>query len=54
MHFLVFAPNNIDRPLKHIEFVSMDNHRALVITIDINGLVENRLVELHKVSQVPH
>ena len=24
----------------------MDNHRALVITIDINGLVENRLVEL--------
>ena len=43
---LVFAPNNIDRPLKHIEFVSMDNHRALVITIDINGLVENRLVEL--------
>ena len=24
----------------------MDNHRALVITIDVNGLVENRLVEL--------
>ena len=43
---LVFAPNNIDLPLKHIEFVSMDNNKALVITIDINGLVENKLIEL--------
>ena len=43
---LVFAPNNIEIPLKHIEFVSMDNNRALVITIDINGLVENKLIEL--------
>lgn len=43
---LVFAPNNIDTPLKHIEFVTMDNNRALVITIDVNGLVENRLIEL--------
>ena len=24
----------------------MDNNRALVITIDINGLVENKLIEL--------
>ena len=43
---LVFAPSNIDLPLKHIEFVSMDNNKALVITIDINGLVENKLIEL--------
>ncbi|MBV69007.1 MAG: heat-inducible transcription repressor HrcA [Pelagibacterales bacterium] len=43
---LVFAPNNIDLPLKHVEFVPMDNNRALVITIDINGLVENKLIEL--------
>ena len=41
---LVLAPNNIDRPLKHIEFVSLDQERALVITIDINGLVENKIM----------
>ena len=41
---LVFAPNNIDRPLKHIEFVALDKERALVITIDINGLVENKIM----------
>ena len=45
---LVFAPNNIDRPLKHIEFVALDLDRALVITIDINGLVENKLISLPK------
>ena len=33
---LVFAPNNLNRPLKHIEFVSLDKEKALVITIDIN------------------
>jgi len=43
---LVFAPNNIDKPLKHIEFVTIDNNRALVVTIDINGLVENKLIKL--------
>jgi len=41
---LVFAPNNIDRPLKHVEFVALDKERALVITIDINGLVENKIM----------
>lgn len=45
---LVFAPNNIDRPLKHIEFVSLDYEKALVITIDINGLVENKLIKIPK------
>lgn len=45
---LVFAPNNIERPLKHIEFVSLDQEKALVITIDINGLVENKLIKIPK------
>ncbi len=45
---LVYAPENIDRPLKHIEFVSLDNESALVITIDINGLVENKLIKVAK------
>ena len=45
---LVFAPNNLDRPLKHIEFVALDLERALVITIDINGLVENKLINIPK------
>ena len=26
---LVFAPNNIDRPLKHIEFVALDKEKGL-------------------------
>ena len=45
---LVFAPNNINRPLKHIEFVSLDKEKALVITIDINGLVENKIIKVPK------
>ncbi len=45
---LVYAPENIDRPLKHIEFVSLNNENALVITIDINGLVENKLIKVAK------
>tara|TARA_B100001027_G_scaffold216328_1_gene192361 strand:+ start:1158 stop:2225 length:1068 start_codon:yes stop_codon:yes gene_type:complete len=43
---LVFAPNTIERPLKHIEFVALDDKKALVVTIDINGLVENKLIEI--------
>lgn len=45
---LVFAPHNIDRPLKHIEFVPLDYEKALVITIDVNGLVENKLIKIPK------
>ena len=45
---LVVAPNNIDRPLKHIEFVALDYEKALVITIDVNGLVENKLIKIPK------
>ncbi len=43
---LVFAPSSIETPLKHIEFVALDNNKALVITIDINGLVENKLIDI--------
>tara|TARA_B100000963_G_scaffold354529_1_gene371201 strand:+ start:2267 stop:3334 length:1068 start_codon:yes stop_codon:yes gene_type:complete len=43
---LVVAPTNIDRPLKHIEFVSLDESKTLVITIDMNGLVENKLITI--------
>ena len=45
---LVFAPDNLERPLKHIEFVALDGEKALVITIDINGLVENKLISIPK------
>ncbi len=44
---LVLAPS-IDKPLKHIEFVPLDLLRALVVTVDINGLVENKLIDLPK------
>ena len=30
---LVFAPSNIDLPLKHIEFVSMDNNKAWLLQL---------------------
>ena len=40
---LVFAPSNIDRPLKQLNLY-IDKERALVITIDINGLVENKIM----------
>ena len=46
LYIFGICTNNIDLPLKHVEFVPMDNNRALVITIDINGLVENKLIEL--------
>ncbi len=42
---LVLAPS-INQPLKHIEFVPLDSSKALVVTVDINGLVENKLIEL--------
>ena len=42
---LVLAPS-IEQPIKHIEFVPLDASRALVVTVDINGLVENKLIEI--------
>ena len=42
---LVMAPKT-DRPLKHIEFVSLSPGRALVVMVNEDGIVENRVVEL--------
>ncbi len=42
---LVLAPKT-DRPLKHIEFVSLAPGRALVVMVTEDGMVENRLIEL--------
>ncbi|HEB78890.1 MAG TPA: heat-inducible transcriptional repressor HrcA [Rhodospirillales bacterium] len=41
---LVMAPKT-DCPLRHIEFVSLNPGRALVIMIAENGVVENRIIE---------
>ncbi len=35
-----------DKPLKHIEFVSLSSNRALVIVVGEDGMVENRVIEL--------
>lgn len=42
---LVMAPK-ADRPLKHIEFVSLSPGSALVVMVNEDGVVENRVVEL--------
>src|ERR1700676_5069131 len=42
---IVVVPNQ-DRPLKHIEFVSLGPGRALVVLVTEDGLVENRVIEL--------
>src|SRR5690606_10754457 len=42
---LVLAPKT-ESPLKHIEFVSLNTGRALLILITEDGLVENRLIEV--------
>lgn len=42
---LVLAPKT-DRPLKHFEFVSLGPGRALVVLVNEDGLVENRVVEV--------
>ncbi len=42
---LVLAPKT-DRPLRHIEFVSLAPGRALVVMVTDDGLVENRVVEV--------
>jgi heat-inducible transcriptional repressor len=42
---LVLAPK-IEAPLKHIEFVNLKPGRALVVMVNENGLVENRLIEV--------
>ncbi|HET8728869.1 MAG TPA: heat-inducible transcriptional repressor HrcA [Alphaproteobacteria bacterium] len=42
---LVLAPKT-DRPLKHMEFVNLAPGRALVVMVNEDGLVENRVVEV--------
>ena len=42
---LVLAPKT-DRPLRHIEFVSLGQGRALVVLVTEDGLVENRVIEV--------
>src|ERR1700726_1814425 len=42
---IVAVPNQ-DRPLKHIEFVSLGRGRALVVLVTEEGLVENRVIEV--------
>jgi len=42
---MVFAPK-IEAPLKHIEFVNLKPGRALVVMVNENGVVENRVIEV--------
>ena len=42
---LVVAPKG-DRALKHIEFVSLGDGRALVVMVAEDGFVENRIIEM--------
>jgi heat-inducible transcriptional repressor len=42
---LVTAPK-AETPLKHIEFVGLGDGRALVVMVNENGLVENRLIDI--------
>jgi heat-inducible transcriptional repressor len=43
---LVVTPTQVSKPLKHIEFVSLDSHRAMVVTVSEDGSVENRPIDL--------
>jgi len=42
---IVLAPKR-EAPLKHIEFVSLGNGRALVVMVSEAGIVENRIIEV--------
>ena len=42
---IVVAPKS-ERPLKHIEFVSLGPGRALVVMVNSAGVVENRIIEV--------
>ena len=41
---VVLAPK-VESPLRHIEFISLNPGRALVVLVTENGLVENRVIE---------
>ena len=42
---VVMSPKT-DRPLKHIEFVNLSPGRALVVLVNEDGMVENRVIEV--------
>ncbi|MBH89616.1 MAG: heat-inducible transcriptional repressor HrcA [Magnetovibrio sp.] len=42
---LVMAPKT-DVPLKHIELISLNPNRALVVLVTENGIVENRIIDI--------
>ena len=42
---LVFAPK-AEAPLKHVEFVALSEGRALVVTVNRDGLMENRIISV--------
>lgn len=42
---IVLAPKN-ESPLKHIEFVKLAEGRALVVMVNEQGIVENRIIEV--------
>ena len=50
---LVVAPKS-DRALKHIEFVSLGDGRALVVMVAADGFVENRVIDIPIVLRRRH
>lgn len=44
---LVLAPTT-ESPLKHIEFINLSPGRALVVMVTVEGVVENRILEVPK------
>ena len=42
---VVMAPK-VEAPLKHIEFVNLKPGRALVVIVNANGVVENRIIDV--------
>ena len=41
----IVLAKKITKAIKHIEFVSLDKERALVVVVDVEGNVENRIIE---------
>ncbi len=42
----VVASPKTDRPLKHVEFVNLGDGQALVVLVNGDGLVENRIIDV--------
>ncbi len=43
---LVVAPTQAGKPLRHIEFVSLNPQKAMVVLVSEDGTVENRILDL--------